>query len=165
MARMAVLFFLLIGLAAPVQAQTKIFTYFSADLRDGWDGEENVGFTGEKGNEYMLVFKKHDDTGENIKGVVSLFLLPPLPHGPAEIAGKLASMQEGSTTPHQEGNFWTFSGEPRTQGFKAPAVTWVNATSKHTLVVIVQDPEQLGGKELFASLKGLTPEAEEALGR
>ncbi|MDR1660104.1 MAG: protoporphyrinogen oxidase, partial [Desulfovibrio sp.] len=131
----------------------------------GWDGEETSGFTGEKGNEYMLVFKKHDEAGENIKGVVSVFLLPPLRDSPAEIAGKLASMQENSTTPCQEGNFWTFSGEPRTQGFKAPAVTRVNATPKHVLIIIVQDPEHLGGDKLFASLKGLTPESREALGR
>ncbi|MDR1660266.1 MAG: protoporphyrinogen oxidase, partial [Desulfovibrio sp.] len=74
MARLTILFLLFIGLAATVQAQIKTFTHFGADLPDGWDGEETSGFTGEKGNEYMLVFKKHDEAGENIKGVVSVFL-------------------------------------------------------------------------------------------
>jgi hypothetical protein len=165
MARLAILFLLFIGLTSPAQAQTKTFTHFSADLPDGWEGEENSGFTDGKGNEYMLIFKKHDDTGENIKGVVSLFLLSPLPDSPAEIAGKLASMQENSTTPYQDGNFWTFTGEPRTQGFKSSAVTRVNATPKHVLIIIVQDPEQLGGDKVFSSLRGLTPEGKEILGR
>ncbi|MDR2744522.1 MAG: protoporphyrinogen oxidase [Desulfovibrio sp.] len=165
MARLTLLLFLFFGLAAPAQAQMITFTHFSADLPDGWDGEETIGFTGEKGNEYMLVFKKHDDAGENIRGVVSVFLLPPLRGSPEEIAGKLAFMQENSTAPCQNGLFWTFSGEPRTQGFKAPAVTWVNVTPKHVLIIIVQDPEQLGGDKLFSSLKGLTPEGRETLGR
>ncbi|MDR3357361.1 MAG: protoporphyrinogen oxidase [Desulfovibrio sp.] len=165
MARLAILFLLFLGLASPAQARIKTFTHFSADLPDGWDGEENAGFTKEKGNEYMLVFKRHDDTGENIKGVVSVFLLPPLHDSPAEIAGKLARMQENSTTPYQSGNFWTFSGEPRTQGFKAPAVTRVNATPRHVLIIIVQDPEQLGGDTIFAGLRSLTPEGREVLGR
>ena len=166
--RPAILLFLFIGLiicpAEPASARTTTYTHFGADLPDGWDGEENTGFAGEKDNEYMLVFKIHDEEGENIRGVVSVFLLPPLSDSVENIAAKLAAMQNNSTKPQQEGRFWTFSGEPRTQ-FKASAITRVSATQGHILVIIVQDPGQLGGERLVDSLRGLTPEAREALGR
>ncbi|MDR3319609.1 MAG: protoporphyrinogen oxidase [Desulfovibrio sp.] len=169
MTRFAISLLLLISLAWPASAQTKTFAHFSAKLPDGWDGEENSGFTSKRSNEYMLVFKIHDAEGENIKGVVSVFLLPPLLGGIEGVAKKLAAMQENSTVPHPEegsdGHFWIFGGEPRTQGFKAPAVTRVNVTPDHVLIVIVQDPEHFGGDKLFDNLRGVTPEAKEALGR
>ncbi|MDR0816642.1 MAG: protoporphyrinogen oxidase [Desulfovibrio sp.] len=161
----AVVLLLLLTLTAVAHAETAAFSQFSADLPPGWSGEENTGFSSKRGDEYMLVFNKYDADRENILGVVSIYLLPPLPESAKEIAKKLASNQEESSTPRKEDFFWTFSGEPRTQGFKAPAVTLVNATPARVLIIIVQDPENAGGNELLASLKGLTPEAREVLGR
>ncbi|MDR1776358.1 MAG: protoporphyrinogen oxidase [Desulfovibrio sp.] len=165
MARIALMILLFFVMAEPLFASPQNFAHFSVDLPADWNGEESSNFTPERGGEYMLVFKRHDEAGENIRGVVSVFLLPPLSNTTEEIAEKLAGMQEDSSPPQKDGNFWTFTGEPRTQGFKASAQTWVNSSPAHVLIVIVQDPDKLGGEKIFTDLRALTPEAKEVLGR
>ena len=53
--------------------------------------------------------------------------------------------------------------------FKLPwpveSVTKVNATADKVIIAIVQDPDQRGAEAVFASLKGLTPEARKLLGQ
>jgi hypothetical protein len=144
--------------------QVRAFTRFSAEMPDGWTGDEPEGFAKPEDDRYMLVFTRRDEEGENIKAAVTVFLLPPLRENTEEIAAKLASMQKNSSSPYQDGLFRAFRGEPQTQ-FKAPALTRVRSTDRHLLIIIVQDPENLGGERIFASLKALTPDAGEALGR
>ena len=83
----------------------------------------------------------------------------------ATVANKLAQLQANASTPRPQGPFWAFNGEVRSQIFPAPGVTKVSATPDKVMIAIVQDPEQRGAEAVFASLKGLTPEAAKLLGQ
>jgi hypothetical protein len=163
MTRCIVALLLLLCPANIVQAEERIFSQFSVDLPERWDGEETTNFFNGNKEGYMLVLGRKDDEGENFLAQVSVFLLPALPGTVEAIARQMASMQDKASTPQKDGNFWTFSGEPRTETFKATAVTKVAATTKNVLVIISQDPHGLGADALVASLRGITPEAREAL--
>ena len=157
---------LVLCLAASAQAETRAFTLFSADLPQGWDGEENMGFKSGNPNECMLILGLANAKRDGYDALVSIFVLPnDQKEDSASVANKLAPLQANASTPRPQGHFWTFNGEPRSQTFPAPGVTKVSATPDKVLIAIVQDPDQRGAEAVFASLKGLTPEAAKLLGQ
>ncbi len=154
--------------AAPETPQTheREFSRFAASLPPGWDGEERTGFSSGADEEYMLVLGVQDAAGERFLAQVSVFVLPNSKGSTAEdFARQMAELQGDATAPRGEGNFQVFSGEPRTQALRGRATTMVSATPERLLIIIVQDPEALGGAEVAAGLRGLTPETRELLGR
>ncbi|WP_374282864.1 protoporphyrinogen oxidase [Desulfovibrio sp.] len=156
---------LVLCLAVSAQAETRAFTLFSADLPQGWDGEENMGFKSGNPNECMLILGLANAKRDGYDALVSIFVLPnDQKEDSASVANKLAPLQANASTPRPQGHFWTFNGEPRSQTFPAPGVTKVSATPDKVLIAIVQDPDQRGAEAVFASLKGLTPEAAKLLG-
>ena len=157
---------LVLCLAASAQAETRAFTLFSADLPQGWDGEENMGFKSGNPNECMLILGLANAKRDGYDALVSIFVLPnDQKEDSASVANKLAPLQANASTPRPQGHFWTFNGEPRSQTFPAPGVTKVSATPDKVLIAIVQDPDQRGAEAVFGSLKGLTPEAAKLLGQ
>ena len=147
-------------------AEARDFTRFSAVLPAGWDGEERTGFHSGKDEECMLILGVKDEAGENYRGLVSIFVLPNDRQTTSEnLARELTRFQVDATEPAQEGHFWSFTGEPRSQAFKAPALTKVHATADMVLIAIIQDPENQGALAIFDSLKGLTPQTRELLGQ
>lgn len=147
-------------------ATTRDFTQFSATLPQGWDGEERTGFRSGKDEECMLIVGVKDEAEENYKALVSIFVLPNEKGATSEnLAKDLTQFQADATEPQQDGHFWSFSGEPRTPGFKSSALTKVRTTKDMVLIAIIQDPENLGGMAVFDSMKGLTPHTRELLGR
>ena len=64
-----------------------------------------------------------------------------------------------------EGEFYTFQGEPRTTIVHGLATTRVRVNPERMLIIIAQDPGGQEAEEIFASLRGLSPEARELLGR
>ena len=153
-------------LAVSAQAETRAFTLFSADLPQAWDGEENRGFKSGNPNECMLILGLANAKRDGYDALVSIFVLPnDQKEDSASVANKLAPLQANASTPRPQGHFWTFNGEPRSQTFPAPGVTKVSATPDKVLIAIVQDPDQRGAEAVFASLKGLTPEAVKLLGQ
>ena len=157
---------LVLCLAVSAQAETRAFTLFSADLPHGWDGEENMGFKSGNPNECMLILGLANAKRDGYDALVSIFVLPnDQKEDSASVANKLAPLQANASTPRAQGHFWTFNGAPRSQTFPAPGVTKVSATPDKVLIAIVQDPDQRGAEAVFASLKGLTPEAAKLLGQ
>ena len=157
---------LVLCLAVSAQAETRAFTLFSADLPQGWDGEENMGFKSGNPNECMLILGLANAKRDGYDALVSIFVLPnDQKEDSASVANKLAPLQANASTPRPQGHFWTFNGEPRSQTFPAPGVTKVSATPDKVLIAIVQDPDQRGAEAVFGSHKGLTPEAAKLLGQ
>lgn len=147
-------------------AASRDFTRFNANLPAGWDGEERTGFRSGNDEECMLILGLKDQAEDNYRALVSVFVLPNEKEATSEnLAQDLAQFQADATEPRQDGHFWSFSGEPRTQGFKSSALTRVHATKDMVLIAIIQDPENLGALEIFDSLKGLTPQTRELLGK
>lgn len=166
MARRICLFLLLLCCAIPAQAENRDFAQFSADLPDGWDGQERTAFSTGNQNEYMLVLGKQDQEQERFLAQISIYLLPNTPKSTAEnFARKMTELQGDTSEPSQEGRFWTFSGVPRNQTVKGQAVTRVAATPERILIIIAQDPDQIGADKVVDSLRGVTPEAKGILGR
>ena len=166
MRRLMFITILVLCLAVSAQAETRSFTLFSADLPQGWDGEENMGFKSGNPNECMLILGLANAKRDGYDALVSLFVLPnDQKEDSASVANKLAPLQANSSTPRPQGAFWTFNGEPRSQTFPAPGVTKVSATPDKVFIAIIQDPNQRGAEAVFASLKGLTPEAAKLLGQ
>ena len=77
----------------------------------------------------------------------------------------MTELQGDTSEPSQEGRFWTFSGVPRNQTVKGQAVTRVAATPERILIIIAQDPDQIGADKVVDSLRGVTPEPRAILGR
>ena len=147
-------------------AGERSFSRFAAMLPPGWDGEERTGFSSGAPEEYMLVLGAQDAPGERFLAQVSLFVLPNVKKSQArEFARQMAELQGDATEPREEGRFWIFAGEPRTQALRGRATTMVTATPERLLIIIVQDPEELGGADVAASLRGLDDEARALLGR
>ncbi|MGE9985912.1 protoporphyrinogen oxidase [Desulfovibrio sp. SGI.169] len=166
MARRLCLLLLLLCCAIPAQAAQRSFTQFSADLPDGWDGQERTAFSTGSQDEYMLVLGKQDQERERFLAQISIYLLPNTPKSTAEgFARSMTELQGDATEPRREGHFWTFSGVPRNQTVKGQAVTRVAATPEWLLIIIAQDPEQMGADKIVDSLRGVTPEARAILGR
>ncbi|MBD5646969.1 MAG: protoporphyrinogen oxidase [Desulfovibrio sp.] len=142
------------------------FSRFAAQLPPGWDGEERTGFSSGAPEEYMLVLGVQDEAAERFLAQVSVFVLPNRKGTTAEdFARQMAELQGDPTEPREEGRFWTFEGEPRTQALRGRGTTSVAATPERLLIIITQDPEHLGGKEVAASLRGLDDETRGLLGR
>ena len=142
------------------------FSRFAATLPVGWSGEERSGFSSGSPEEYMLVLGVQDSAAERFLAQVSVFMLPNVKKSDAAtFARQMAEFQGDASEPRQEGQFQVFSGQPRTQALQGRATTRVAATPERLLIIIVQDPEELGGEAVAGSLRGLTPEARELLGR
>ncbi|QCC85234.1 protoporphyrinogen oxidase [Desulfovibrio desulfuricans] len=164
MRRLTLLTLFILCLAVTAQAEPRSFTLFSADLPQGWDGEENMGFKSGNPDECMLILGLSNEKHDGYDALISIFVLPnEQKDDSAALANKLAPLQANASTPRPQGPFWTFNGEPRSQTFPAPGVTKVNTTSDKVFIAIVQDPQQRGAEAVFASLKGLTPEASKLL--
>ena len=147
-------------------AATRDFTRFSASLPEGWDGEERTGFRSGNDDECMLVLGLKDSTGDDYRALVSVFVLPNETKATSEsLAENLRQFQAGATEPQQDGHFWSFSGEPRSQAFQSSALTRVHATPDIVLIALIQDPENQGALAVFDSLKGLTPQTRDLLGQ
>lgn len=147
------------------EAETREFSQFSVQLPAGWDGDEQTGFISDNPEEYQLTLGKKDEEGERFLAQVSIFLLPNKPGANArDAASTLAEAQGESTEPVKEGNFWTFTGEPRSRTVKGMAKTLVSTTPENLLIIIAQDPLQLGSDTILKSLKGMTPRAKTLLG-
>lgn len=153
-------------LTVTAQAEPRSFTLFSADLPQGWDGEEKIGFKSGSPDECMLILGLSNEKKDDYEALVSIFVLPNTQNeDSATIANKLAPLQANASQPRPQGQFWTFNGELRSQAFPAPGVTKVSATPDKVFIAIVQDPSLRGAEAVFASLKGLTPEARKLLGQ
>jgi len=153
-------------LTATAQAESRSFTLFSADLPQGWDGEEKMGFKSGNPDECMLILGLSNEKKDGYEALVSIFVLPNTQNDDsATLANKLAPLQANASTPRPQGPFWMFNGELRSQVFPAPGVTRVSATPDKVFIAIVQDPSQRGAGAVFSSLKGLTPEVRKLLGQ
>ena len=107
-----------------------------------------------------------DRQQERFLAQISIYLLPNTPKATAEdFARKMTGLQGDASEPRQEGHFWMFSGVPRNQTVKGQAVTRVAATTEWILIIIAQDPNQIGADKIVDSLRGVTPEARAILGR
>lgn len=152
--------------AIGADSRHKIFGQFSVDLPPGWDGDEQTGFVSDNPGEYALTMAKKDASGDKFLAQVSVYLLPNKPGTTSrEAAAKLAEAQADVSPPRAEGNFWVFTGEPRSNAIKGIATTMVNANPRDLLIIIAQDPQELGAKAIMESLKGETPRARQLLGR
>ncbi|MBD5417020.1 MAG: protoporphyrinogen oxidase [Desulfovibrio sp.] len=142
------------------------FSRFAATLPPGWDGEERTGFSSGAPEEYMLVLGVQDEAAERFLAQVSVFVLPNRKGSTArDFARGMAELQGDATEPREEGRFWIFEGEPRTQALRGRATTRVAATPERLLILITQDPENLGGAQVTESLRGLDNETRALLGR
>lgn len=155
---------LLPGHASFAETIRQEFSHFSAILPEGWSGDEQTGFIGDDSSEYLLTFGK--TRNDKFVAQVSIFLLPNNPKTNSEDAAKkLAEAQGDASEPRQQDGFWIFTGEPRTNTMRGKATTMVTATPEHILIIIAQDPENLGSSEILQSLRGATPLATSLLGR
>lgn len=151
---------------SPAAPGERSFSRFGATLPPGWDGEERTGFSSGAPEEYMLVLGVQDEAAERFLAQVSVFVLPNRKGSTAgDFARQMAELQGDATEPREEGRFWTFEGEPRTQALRGRATTSVAATPERLLIIITQDPEHLGGAQVAESLRGLDDETRGLLGR
>lgn len=144
----------------------QVFSEFAATLPDGWSGEERKDFLGKKGDEYMLVLGVLDEGQEKFLAQTSIYFLPNINKENArDFAVKMAEAQGGASELSEDGNFWVFTGEPRTQTVTGRAKTMVAADPEYLLIIISQDPENLGADKVIQSLRGTTEAARKLLGR
>lgn len=142
------------------------FNRFALTLPEGWDGEEQTGFVTDNPDEYQLTLGKKEENENKFAARISVFMLPNASGTNAEDAAeKLTEAQGDPTAPIRENGLWTFEGEPRSHALKGRAKTWVNTNPRFMLIIIAQDPSGLGAEEIVKSMRGLTPEAKELLGR
>lgn len=146
--------------------RTVTFSEFSAELPEEWDGDEQTGFVSDNPAEYSLTLGRKDESGDNFAAQITIYLLPNKPGVSArEAAMRLTESQGDATEPKQQGNFWVFTGEPRSRTVKGQATTMVNATPDDLLIIIAQDTRNMGAADIIESLRGLTPRARAILGR
>lgn len=142
------------------------YSYFSVDLPPGWDGEEKKGFVSDNPAEYLLALGKTDEEKNEVAAQITIYVLPNKDGLPAkEAAMRLAEAQGGSTEPEQSGGLWTFKGEPRTNLLRGQATTMVNTDQDVMLIIIVQDPENLGATEILSTLRATDSKIQKLLGR
>ncbi len=146
--------------------QQKEYTHFCVFLPAGWDGEEQTGFISDNAEEYLLVLGKKDEEGDKFLAQISIYLLPNKPGAsPEQAAQKLAEAQGDASVPVKEGEMWTFTGEPRTNVIKGQAKTLVNTDDNKMLIIIAQDPENMGSEAILHSLSAKSAEAKALLGK
>lgn len=154
-----------LALGSDIAGSARQFSRFEIFLPPGWDGDEQSGFISDNREEYMINVAKKDQEGDRYLAQVSIYILPNTGANSSEQAAKvLAEAQADSTEPVQEGIFWTFSGEPRTNIVHGRARTLVRALPEKMLIIIAQDAEGHDSAAIISSLKGLTPDARELLG-
>ena len=83
----------------------------------------------------------------------------------ADIAGQLAQMQDHPGPVTEKDGFQCFTGEPRSKISSGEALTRVRATPDLMLIIVSQDPRNLGAEKVFQSLVPLTPDAKKLLER
>ena len=164
--------FLLLCLAAPATSAGKdarqasaeqpvpatAFERFSAVLPQGWTGEDQSGFSTGRKEEYMLSLGKKGK--KTVEAQLTVFILPNEKKQSAkDIAGELAQFQDHTSAVAEKDGFWSFSGEPRSKISSGEALTRVRATSDLMLIIVSQDPRNLGAEKVFQSLVPLTPDA------
>ena len=94
MRRLTFITLLVLCLAVSAQAETRSFTLFSADLPQGWDGEENMGFKSGNPNECMLILGLSNAKRDGYDALISIFVLPnDQKDDSAAVANKLAPLQ------------------------------------------------------------------------
>lgn len=165
-----ILCILVIVLACPAicaaDGQSREFSEFSLVMPAGWDGEEQKGFVSDNPDEYLLTLGKKDEKEDHFEAQVSIFLLPNRQGASArDAATTLADAQGESSEPVLENGLYVFSGEPRSNVVKGIAKTFVNTTPEKMLIIIAQDPKQLGSAQILESLRGLTDSSRQLLGR
>lgn len=163
------LLFMTVAISANILAadsrQVK-FSQFSLILPPEWDGEEQTGFVTNNPDEYSLTLGRKDAEGDNFAAQVTIYLLPNRPGMDSRTAANtLTEAQGDATEPALIDNFWVFEGEPRNRTLKGRAITRVNTDKDFMLIIISQDPENLGASDIVASLKGESPVAAKLLGR
>lgn len=142
----------------------KNYSHFSLILPPDWDGEEQQGFVSDDPAEYILTLGKKDDAGDNFLAQLSIYILPNRPGAsPRQAAQTLAEAQGDASEPVLIDGLWTFTGIPRSNVIKGQATTYVNTNRERMLIIIAQDPQNLGTREILASLRPLSPEARELL--
>lgn len=161
---------LLLCLACPalaqMESQRREFSQFSVELPPGWDGDEQTGFISDNPEEYLLTLGRKDEKGDSFIAQVSIYLLPNKPGATPEAAARrLAEAQGDASEPVKNGNFWQFTGEPRSRTIRGMATTMVNTVQERMLIIIAQDSQGLGAARIVDSLAGMTPQAREMLGR
>lgn len=161
-------FILLCALPAVCAAaqQNGNFSQFQVDLPARWTGEEQIGFISDNPDEYMLSLVRTDESGEKPVAHISIYLLPNRPGADAQRAAEILSeAQADASIPVQEGNFWSFEGVPRSEILNCRGTTWVNTSPETMLIIIAQDPEIGESTQIINSLRAITPEARQLLGR
>lgn len=158
---------LALAVASAAQAGERArFRHFSAILPAGWDGAEQTAFISNDPLEYQLTLGKKDESGDNFAAQVSIFLLPNRPGADSETAARiLAESQADASAPGRAGEFWIFDGEPRTRAITGRGRTMVRTIPERMLIIIAQDPLNLGADGIIASLRGETDEAAQLLGK
>lgn len=143
----------------------RAFSRFELLLPPGWDGDEQSGFISDNRDEYMINVAKKAPDEDRYLAQVSIYILPNTGANNSEQAARvLAEAQADSTEPVQEGIFWTFDGEPRTNIVHGRAKTLVRALPDKMLIIIAQDDHGEEAATIISSLKALTPDARELLG-
>ncbi|MBO4335347.1 MAG: protoporphyrinogen oxidase [Desulfovibrio sp.] len=144
----------LLALTNQAIAKERVFSEFSLDLPQDWDGSERTGISSRDQNEYMLFLGKKDAEEENYVAYLSIYLLPNKPGKDAEQSARaLASQQAEASEPVEEGPFWVFTGNPRDTILKGQAKTLVTANKDDLLIIIVKDPASQGAEGILKSLK------------
>lgn len=134
------------------------FERFSALLPQGWTGEDQSGFHSGDNREYMLMIGKKGDT--SFEASLTLFILPNLKGEDARsLAEQSARMQNNASAVTEKDGFWSFTGEPRSKISGSEALTRVRATPDLMLIIVSQDPKNLGAEKVFQSLVPLSPDA------
>lgn len=134
------------------------FERFSAVLPQGWTGEDRSAFHTGRKEEYMLSLGKKGEKA--VEAQLTVFILPNEKKQSAkDLAGQLAQLQDHASAIAEKDGFWSFSGEPRSKISSGEALTRVRATPDLMLVIVSQDPRNLGAEKVFQSLVPLTPDA------
>lgn len=148
------------------EAEERRFEEFIVDLPKGWSGEERKNFLGKDSAGYMLVLGVLDESQEKFLAQASVYLLPNIKREMArDFAAKMAGAQGDASEIGAEGNFWVFTGEPRTQAVEGRATTMVAANPENLLIIIYQDPQKMGAAEVVKSLRGANKKTRKLLGR
>ena len=134
------------------------FERFSVLLPQGWTGEDQSGFHSGDNREYMLMLGKKGDA--SFEASLTIFILPNLKGEDAKsLAEQSARMQNNASAVTEKDGFWSFTGEPRSKISGSEALTRVRATPDLMLIIVSQDPKNLGAEKVFQSLVPRSPDA------
>lgn len=153
------------AIALELSGTPRSFSRFELLLPPGWDGDEQSGFISDNRDEYMINVARKALDEDRYLAQVSIYILPNTSGNNSEQAASvLAEAQADSTSPVQEGIFWVFEGEPRSNIVHGRAKTLVRALPDKMLIIIAQDDKGQDAATIISSLKALTPDARELLG-